>query len=164
EAAMNPILLKAEDDSSCQVVVMGRPVGSFTAAGYRDLRESLWPRVTAALEDLRGRFDLVVIEGAGSPAEVNLRLGEIVNMRRAAPGRGLPRPGAHLSAASGRAAGRGGDRARPDQQLRRARAAGGRARGVAPAHVPARTPGPAGPHRPARQQGHRGRPPPPPRE
>ncbi len=81
EAAMNPILLKAEGDSRCQVVVMGRPEGSFSAVEYRRRRESLWPRVAGALEDLRGRFDLVVIEGAGSPAEVNLRDGEIVNMR-----------------------------------------------------------------------------------
>ena len=78
---MNPILLKVEGESSCQVVLMGRPVGSMSAARYRDLRESLWPRVVDALGDLRSRFDLVVIEGAGSPAEVNLRAGEIVNMR-----------------------------------------------------------------------------------
>ena len=81
EAAMNPILLKAEGDSSCQVIVMGKPIGSFPAAEYRELRGSLWPQVLEALEDLRGRFDLLVIEGAGSPAEVNLRGGEIVNMR-----------------------------------------------------------------------------------
>jgi adenosylcobyric acid synthase len=84
EAAMNPILLKAEGDSSCQVVVMGRSLGSFSAADYRGLRETLWPRVLDALDDLRSRFDLVVIEGAGSPAEVNLQEGEIVNMRVAA--------------------------------------------------------------------------------
>jgi adenosylcobyric acid synthase len=81
EAAMNPVLLKAEADSRCQVVVLGRPAGSMTAAAYRDLRAELWPQVAAALDDLRRRFDLVVIEGAGSPAEVNLRDGEIVNMR-----------------------------------------------------------------------------------
>jgi adenosylcobyric acid synthase len=81
EAAMNPILLKAEGDSTCQVVVMGRSEGSVTAVAYREMREELWPRVAAALAGLRRRFDLVVIEGAGSPAEVNLRDGEIVNMR-----------------------------------------------------------------------------------
>jgi len=84
EAIMNPVLLKAEGSSRCQVVVLGRPVGSMTAAAYRDLRAELWPRVAAALDELRRRFDLVVIEGAGSPAEVNLREGEIVNMRVAA--------------------------------------------------------------------------------
>jgi adenosylcobyric acid synthase len=81
EAAMNPILLKAEGERSCQVVVMGRSLGSRSAAEYRELRGALWPRVVEALEDLRGRFDLVLVEGAGSPAEVNLREGEIVNMR-----------------------------------------------------------------------------------
>src|SRR5947207_15448365 len=50
EAAMNPVLLKAEADSRCQVVVLGRPVGSMTAAAYRDLRAELWPRGAAALD------------------------------------------------------------------------------------------------------------------
>src|SRR5438876_3232974 len=81
EAGMNPVLLKAEADSTCQVILMGRPLGVYSAAAYRDLRAELWPTVAAALADLRSRFDLVVIEGAGSPAEVNLRDGEIVNMR-----------------------------------------------------------------------------------
>jgi adenosylcobyric acid synthase len=84
EAAMNPILLKAERDHTAQVVVMGRALGSVPAAEYRAMRRRLWPQVVAALDDLRGRFDLVVIEGAGSPAEVNLRRGEIANMRVAA--------------------------------------------------------------------------------
>src|SRR2546421_7914330 len=81
EAAMNPVLLKAEGESSCQVVLLGRSVGSHSATAYRGMREALWPHVVASLEDLRNRFDLVLIEGAGSPAEVNLRAGEIVNMR-----------------------------------------------------------------------------------
>src|ERR1700730_7240243 len=84
EAAMNPILLKAESDHTCQLVLMGRPLGSFPAAEYRRMREQLWPRDEQSLQDLRRRFDLVLIEGAGSPAEVNLRAGEIVNMRVAA--------------------------------------------------------------------------------
>jgi adenosylcobyric acid synthase len=81
EPAMNPILLKAEGDRSCQVVVLGKPRGSRSAAEYRELRASLWPTVVESLEDLRRRFDLLILEGAGSPAEVNLRDGEIVNMR-----------------------------------------------------------------------------------
>jgi adenosylcobyric acid synthase len=84
EAAMNPVLLKAEGDRVAQVVVMGKAAGSVGTADYRDLRRRLWPQVREALRDLRRRFDLVVIEGAGSPAEVNLRRGEIVNMRVAA--------------------------------------------------------------------------------
>jgi adenosylcobyric acid synthase len=84
EAAMNPILLKAERDHTSQVVLLGRPLGTFPASEYRALRPTLWPAVVESLQDLRRRFDLVVIEGAGSPAEVNLRDGEIVNMRVAA--------------------------------------------------------------------------------
>ncbi|MBO0684691.1 MAG: cobyric acid synthase, partial [Candidatus Dormibacteraeota bacterium] len=87
EAAMNPVLLKAEGDRVTQVVLLGRAIGSFGAGEYRELRRKLWPEVRAALDDLRRRFDLVVIEGAGSPAEVNLRRGEIVNMRVAAAAR-----------------------------------------------------------------------------
>ena len=81
EAAMNPVLLKAEKDHTCQVVVMGRSLGTFSAADYRRMRGRLWPQIEQSLHDLRRRFDLVLIEGAGSPAEVNLRRGEIVNMR-----------------------------------------------------------------------------------
>lgn len=84
EAAMNPILLKADSDHTCQVVLMGRSLGSFRAAEYRLMRRRLWPQVESSLNDLRRRFDLVLIEGAGSPAEVNLRRGEMVNMRVAA--------------------------------------------------------------------------------
>ena len=81
EAAMNPILLKAERDHTCQVILMGRSLGSFPATEYRRMREQIWPQVEQSLQELRRRFDLVLIEGAGSPAEVNLRAGEIVNMR-----------------------------------------------------------------------------------
>jgi adenosylcobyric acid synthase len=81
EAVMNPILLKAEDDRTCQVVLMGRPLGTYRASQMYTLRQRLWPHVRTALHQLRQRFDLVIIEGAGSPAEVNLRQGEIVNMR-----------------------------------------------------------------------------------
>lgn len=81
DVAMNPILLKAEGDNSCQVVFMGKVIGRFSAAEYRDLRSSLWPAVRSAIASLRQRFDVVIIEGAGSPAELNLRQGELVNMR-----------------------------------------------------------------------------------
>jgi adenosylcobyric acid synthase len=84
EVEMNPILLKPEGDRTSQVVVLGRSRGSVSAMDYRGMREELWPLVTAALDDLRSRFDAVVLEGAGSPAEMNLRQGEIVNMRVAA--------------------------------------------------------------------------------
>jgi adenosylcobyric acid synthase len=78
---MNPVLLKPEADSRSQVVVLGRPQRSTTAADYYRLKSQLWPVVTGALQKLRSRYEVVVIEGAGSPAEVNLMGDEIVNMR-----------------------------------------------------------------------------------
>jgi len=78
---MNPILLKPEADSRSQVVVLGKPVGTSSARDYFARKLDQWPVVAAALERLRARYDVVVIEGAGSPAEVNLREREIVNMR-----------------------------------------------------------------------------------
>jgi len=80
QVEMNPVLLKPEAECRSQVVVMGRPVGSYTAAEYHRLKPSLLPVVLDALERLRARFDVVVMEGAGSPAEVNLRDHDIVNM------------------------------------------------------------------------------------
>lgn len=80
EAAMNPVLLKPESDGQSQVVVQGRPWKRVSALGYAQQREKLWRVVTQSLDDLRGRFDLVVMEGAGSPVELNLREREIVNM------------------------------------------------------------------------------------
>lgn len=79
-ADMNPILLKPEGDGRSQVVLNGRPVGSFKARSYYEGRESLWSEATAALDRLRSEHELLVIEGAGSPAEVNLRDRDIVNM------------------------------------------------------------------------------------
>jgi adenosylcobyric acid synthase len=77
---MNPILLKPEADARSQIVLMGRPWRSLEAGTCYQHKEELWPQVTAALDRLRARYDLVVIEGAGSPAEINLRPGDIVNM------------------------------------------------------------------------------------
>jgi adenosylcobyric acid synthase len=80
EAAMNPVLLKPSGERDCQVVVMGRPAASADARSYQAMKPTLLPVVLAALGDLRSRFDVVVCEGAGSPAEINLRDGDIVNM------------------------------------------------------------------------------------
>jgi len=79
-AEMNPILLKPEADARSQVVVMGRPWRTLPAGAYYRRKAELWPVVTAALDRLRAAYELVVIEGAGSPAELNLREGDIVNM------------------------------------------------------------------------------------
>jgi adenosylcobyric acid synthase len=78
---MNPILLKPQA-GSCQVIIRGRVQGIQTAADYFGPRRGdLWPVVVEALDSLRSRFDLVIAEGAGSPAEINLRDRDIVNMR-----------------------------------------------------------------------------------
>jgi adenosylcobyric acid synthase len=85
EVAMNPILLKPTGERRSQVVVMGRPVAELDAADYQGLkRDVLWPVVIDAYEDLRERFDVVVCEGAGSPAEINLLDGDIANLTLAA--------------------------------------------------------------------------------
>lgn len=78
---MNPILLKPEGHQRSQVVLNGRPYTHIEASNWLSLKALLWPQVTAALERLRARHDLVIIEGAGSPAEINLKEGDIVNMR-----------------------------------------------------------------------------------
>ena len=81
EARHNPVLLKPSADTFSQVVVMGRYDPVMTAAPWMDRGPRLWPVVRDALNSLIADSDLVVIEGAGSPAEVNLRATDIVNMR-----------------------------------------------------------------------------------
>ncbi len=78
---MNPILLKPEADSAAQVIVLGRPMFRTSARGYDERKRELWSTVVDALDRLRSDHEVVVIEGAGSPAEINLRSGDIVNMR-----------------------------------------------------------------------------------
>lgn len=77
---MNPILLKPEANSRSQVVVRGKPQRTTGAAAYYTLKPQLWHVVTEALDTLRAEYEIVVIEGAGSAAEVNLSKNEIVNM------------------------------------------------------------------------------------
>jgi adenosylcobyric acid synthase len=80
EAAMNPVLLKPGSDRHSHVVVMGRPYADADAQSYRELKLALLEVATAALADLRSRHDVVICEGAGSPAEVNLRDRDLANM------------------------------------------------------------------------------------
>lgn len=78
---MNPILLKPEADNRSQLVVRGKPMQVFDAQEYFALKRDLWPVVTSSLGRLLEEFEVVIIEGAGSPAEVNLRDKDLVNMR-----------------------------------------------------------------------------------
>lgn len=77
---MNPILLKPSTDVGAQVIVLGRAVRTMTAQDYEAYKPSLRATVTGALEQVMAHADLVLIEGAGSPAEINLRDGDLVNM------------------------------------------------------------------------------------
>lgn len=80
EAAMNPVLLKPGGDRRSHVVVLGRAAGELGSAEFPEGRAHLADAAYAAYRDLSSRFDLVVCEGAGSPAEINLRAGDYVNM------------------------------------------------------------------------------------
>ncbi|HEV2361513.1 MAG TPA: cobyric acid synthase, partial [Acidimicrobiales bacterium] len=84
EVAMNPVLLKPTGERRSQVVVMGRPTGEAGAVDYQATKAALRPQVLQALADLRARFDVVICEGAGSPAEINLLDNDIVNLGLAA--------------------------------------------------------------------------------
>lgn len=79
---MNPILLKPTGNASSQVIVLGRPLDNYSAQSYHNkVASELWEVVTRALDQLRREYSVIVIEGAGSPAEINLDATEIVNMR-----------------------------------------------------------------------------------
>ncbi|QHG82333.1 cobyric acid synthase [Rhodococcus rhodochrous] len=80
EAAMNPVLLKPGSDRRSHVVVLGRPAGSLEAGEFAGGRQHLADAAFGAFDDLRRRFDVVVCEGAGSAAEINLRDHDYVNM------------------------------------------------------------------------------------
>ncbi|MFG2077943.1 cobyric acid synthase [Nonomuraea maritima] len=79
-ADMNPILLKPGSDRRSQVVLMGKPVADVDAMEYGELKDMLRATALEALTGLRKQYDVVVCEGAGSPAEINLRRGDIANM------------------------------------------------------------------------------------
>ena len=79
-AEMNPVLLKPVSDCGSQVIVNGRVVRNMRAAEYYEYKKSLVPVIKEAFDKLRSENDIIVIEGAGSPAEINLKDGDIVNM------------------------------------------------------------------------------------
>ncbi|MFI5446371.1 cobyric acid synthase [Polaromonas sp. UC242_47] len=81
EVRMNPLLLKPEKDTQSQVVLMGQVNAELSRMEWRGRSASVWPVVAQALDELLAENDVVVIEGAGSPAEINLKSSDIVNMR-----------------------------------------------------------------------------------
>ena len=81
EVRMNPLLLKPERDTHSQVVLLGRVDEALTQMPWRTRSAHVWPLIAQALDALRAEYDVVVIEGAGSPAEINLHASDIVNMR-----------------------------------------------------------------------------------
>ncbi len=82
EVNMNPVLLKPTGNAQSQVVIMGEPVGNMSAREYHTgYSLKAWEAVEVSLDRLRAAYDLLVIEGAGSPAEINLKANDIVNMR-----------------------------------------------------------------------------------
>jgi adenosylcobyric acid synthase len=78
---MNPVLLKPEHDTHSQVVLRGQVDARLAAMPWRERCEAVWPAVTQSLDALRARYDVLVIEGAGSPTEINLMDSDIVNLR-----------------------------------------------------------------------------------
>ena len=80
EAAMNPVLLKPGSDLRSHVVLMGEPFGELSSSGWTTDRAVLADTALRAFDDLRSRFDVIIAEGAGSPAEINLRANDYVNM------------------------------------------------------------------------------------
>lgn len=83
DVRMNPVLLKPEKDTASQVVVMGQVRADYTSMPWRARSEQLWPHAQQALQALMAEHEVVVIEGAGSPAEINLHSSDYVNMRTA---------------------------------------------------------------------------------
>lgn len=83
EVSMNPVLLKPESDTSSQFVLMGQVNHEIGRLAWRERSAAVWPSVRGALHELQSRHDLIIIEGAGSPAEINLAASDFVNIRTA---------------------------------------------------------------------------------
>ena len=83
DVRMNPVLLKPTSDRRSQVIVDGKALGTMTAMEYHQYKPALRKRIKATYDELESTVDCVIIEGAGSPAEINLREGDIVNMSMA---------------------------------------------------------------------------------
>ncbi|MZR64484.1 cobyric acid synthase [Alcanivorax sp. DP30] len=77
---MNPVLLKPQTDMGAQVIIRGKVLGNMQALDYHAYKETARQAVLSAWQDLSSRYDVIVVEGAGSPAEINLRENDIANM------------------------------------------------------------------------------------
>lgn len=83
DCRMNPVLLKPNSDTGSQVIVAGKAVGNMGVFEYAAYKSQIWPKVCESFDSLAAEFDVVILEGAGSPGEMNLKKNDIVNMRMA---------------------------------------------------------------------------------
>lgn len=83
DCRMNPVLLKPQTDTGSQIIVLGKPHGTALARDYYRKKNELWDIVTKAYDELSQEADIMVLEGAGSPAEINLKENDIVNLKMA---------------------------------------------------------------------------------
>src|SRR3989338_5603171 len=81
EVDMNPVLLKPSSNAMAQVILRGEPIGKYSALQYKNLKAKIWGAVTDSLDRIRNNYDLVIMEGAGSPAEINLASHDIANLK-----------------------------------------------------------------------------------
>jgi cobyric acid synthase CobQ len=83
DVRMNPVLLKPNSDLGSQVILCGKPVGNMSVLEYVAYKEQVWGKVCGCFDELHTEYDAVILEGAGSPGEINLKAHDIVNMRMA---------------------------------------------------------------------------------
>jgi len=83
DVRMNPVLLKPSSDVGCQVILDGHPVGNMNVHDYMRYKPYAWKQICRSFDSLRSEFDVIVLEGAGSPGEINLKSHDIVNMKMA---------------------------------------------------------------------------------
>ena len=81
EVDMNPVLLKPSSNAAAQVILRGEPIGKYSALQYKNLKARIWGAVCGSLDRIRNNYDLVIMEGAGSPAEINLSSHDIANLK-----------------------------------------------------------------------------------
>jgi cobyric acid synthase CobQ/L-threonine-O-3-phosphate decarboxylase len=83
DVRMNPILLKPSNNTGCQVIILGHPIGNMNVSEYIEYKPKAFDEVKRAFDSLAREYDVIVMEGAGSPAEINLKHHDIVNMKMA---------------------------------------------------------------------------------